>query len=200
MKNKKEIINLFFSAFLITAYVICSYYFSSITALSGSVAAGVIKALIFAVFGLLLFYATRVGDGRQVKRFSLVTLIILDIPALYIILASILQGLPFYTQLSSVPEVMYVAGVALGYGIPYTFLSGYEIAQDEDSTDAPADEDEYGEEPLPLAGGIAEELAKEEPAVNGEETVAAVSFEEPEDSAEAAEESTPEEDSPEETE
>ena len=82
----------------------------------------------------MVFYATRIGDGKQVKRFSLWTLIVLDLPALYVIVASFVPSLPlsnFITNLGGNTIVPYsplviLACVALGYGIPYTFLSGYE--------------------------------------------------------------------------
>ena len=63
--------NMFFSAFLVIAYVICSYF---ITNLASSVTnQNAYSAILFGIvtlFGTLLFYATRVGDGKQVVRFS----------------------------------------------------------------------------------------------------------------------------------
>ena len=129
MKNNKNTSNLIFSAFLVIAYVICAYFFVGLingsTALDDTVKSLSVAA-VFTVFGLILFYATRIGDGKQIKRFSLATLIIMDLPALYIILASAAQGLPFPLDISKCPEIVYFAAVTLGYGIPYTFLSGYE--------------------------------------------------------------------------
>ncbi len=137
-KKNKNTSNLIFSAFLITAFAVCSYFFegmiTSSTGMSNTVK-GLISKLIFVVFGLLLFYATRVGDGKQIRRFSLSTLIIMDIPALYILLASVASGLPFSEQISSSYIITCVAAVVLGYGIPYTFLSGYEIQPYEDDFD-----------------------------------------------------------------
>ena len=138
MKNKKNTSNLIFSAFLVIAYIICTFFFvgliKSSTALSETVKSLLVTA-VFVIFGLILFYATRVGDGKQIRRFSLSTLIIMDLPAIYIILASVASGLPFSTEIASCPEVVYFAGVALGYGIPYTFLSGYEIDIPEEDKD-----------------------------------------------------------------
>ncbi|MDD6489679.1 MAG: hypothetical protein PUG48_07690 [Clostridia bacterium] len=139
MKNKKNnTSNLVFSAFLVIAFVICAYFFSGIVTTStgmNDTVKTLLMALIFVVFGLFLFYATRVGDGKQVKRFSLATLIIMDIPALYIIIASAAQGLPFSSQIASCPTIIYLAAVTLGYGIPYTFLSGYEQQPYDEKTD-----------------------------------------------------------------
>lgn len=129
--KKKNTINLVLSAFLIIAFVICTYFFSTLN--QTDTVQSVINALVTAVFGLILFYATRVGDGKPVKRFSLATLIILDLPALYIILTSLAPGLPLGDLFGGNQMVVYLAGVALGYGIPYTFLSGFEIAVEEDA-------------------------------------------------------------------
>lgn len=140
MKNKKDTVNLLFSAFLITAYIICSYFFSGFAAGLSSPFDTVVYALIFVVFGLLVFYATRVGEGKAVKRFSLLTLIILDLPALYIIIASFAEGLPLHDMLiveSGLHPMVLLASVALGYGIPYTFLSGFELVTEEIITDMP---------------------------------------------------------------
>jgi len=161
MKKKKDLSGLFFSAFLITAFVVCSYFFVGLidgaTALNESMKQA-IKYALFAVFGLMLFYATRIGDGKQVKRFSLGTLLLLDIPAVYILLANFASGLPLSAQITSVGEMGILAAVALGYGIPYTFLSGYELDRDVPQTaseeetaaeegDAGEDEQENADEP-----------------------------------------------------
>lgn len=128
--KRKDTSNLIFSAFLVTAFVICSYFFSILiqdsSALTDS-AKQLWTALVYAVFGLVLFYATRVGDGKQVKRFSLSTLLIMVLPALYIILAGIMPDLPFSEQIHTHTEIINIAAAAFGYGIPYTFLSGYEL-------------------------------------------------------------------------
>ena len=143
-KKRKDTSNLIFSAFLVTAFVVCSYFFNSIiqdsTGLS-TVLKNALTLLIFLVFGLLLFYATRVGDGKQIARFSLSTLILMDLPAIYIIAASLWDVLPFYSALSQNLAVAYLASAALGYGIPYTFLSGYEI----DNGEAENIDEENGE-------------------------------------------------------
>jgi len=144
MNKKKDISGLIFSAFLIIAYVVCSYFFMGIIKDSTKMddtLKGILTAAVFAVFGLILFYATRVGDGKQVKRFSLATLIILDLPALYIIIASAAPGLPFPLTLEGHNELVLLAAIALGYGIPYTFLSGYE--QDIPSQKAPEAPESY---------------------------------------------------------
>ena len=109
--NKKNTVNLFFSAFLILAFVVCAHFFSNFALGQNQVLSNVIQLFVYTVFGLLLFYATRVGDGKPVKRFSPITLIIMVLPALYIMIASI------------------------GYGIPYTFLSGFEIAEEENESE-----------------------------------------------------------------
>ena len=141
MKKKKDISGLIFSAFLIIAFVVCSYFFIGIirdsTAFDNTVRL-LLKSLVMAVFGLILFYATRVGDGKQIRRFSLSALILVDLPALYIILAACFVQLPFPFDLSAAPETVSIAAVALGYGIPYTFLSGYELdvpKKDEEKSD-----------------------------------------------------------------
>ena len=87
--DKRETINLFFSAFLILAFIVCAHFFTQFTANLDATAATVINMLIYVVFGLLVFYATRVGDGKPVKRFSVVTLLVMVLPALYIMIASV---------------------------------------------------------------------------------------------------------------
>ena len=154
--GKRETINLFFSAFLILAFIVCGQFFSQFAAnLKGvdgtlSVLGQLVTVLIYVVFGLLLFYATRVGDGKAVKRFSPLTLIILVVPALYIIIASMAKFMPLNNILAStngtVSVIVSLAGVALGYGIPYTFFSGFELESDEQ----PAED----EDAAPLEGGI----------------------------------------------
>ena len=112
MNKKKDISGLIFSAFLVIAYVICAYFFIGlITNSTGLDNAAIIllKALVFVIFGLVLFYATRVGDGKQVKRFSAAALILVDLPALYIILAAAATGIPFPLDLSACPEVVSLA-------------------------------------------------------------------------------------------
>lgn len=129
--DKRETINLFFSAFLIIAFIVCAHFFTEFTKTLEPVVGSIVSIALYVVFGLLLFYATRVGDGKAVMRFSLVTLIVLVIPSLYIIIAAVAPGLPLHDILSAanggLNVIVTLACVALGYGIPYTFLSGYEI-------------------------------------------------------------------------
>lgn len=157
MKNKRETINLLFSAFLVIAFIVCSYFFSSFANTFGTPAYEIINVAIFVVFGLLLFYATRVGDGKARVRFSLLTFIVLDLPALYIIIASIATGLPFHKELVEAPIMMTLSAVALGYGIPYTFISGFELVTEEIFTEMPA-----------VEGGVAEDVEAAETTVEEE--------------------------------
>lgn len=152
MKKKnsaRDNMNLFFSAFLVLAYIVCAYFFAG----SASVLEGAVQSLaygaIFVVFGLLLFYATRVGDGKPVKRFSVLTLVLMVLPSLYAILAYAFSVLPLNQFLVANPLTVYMAGVALGYGIPYTFFSGFEIVQEEEIVE---------EETQVVEGGIEEDL------------------------------------------
>lgn len=170
MKNtKRNIINLVFSSFLVIGYIVCTYFFSKLAREVSGVGGTLIQMLILLVFGLLLFYATRVGEGKQVKRFSLPVLLLLDVPCLYIIAAALIKALPLHDQLAPVdgafPFILILAVVALGYGIPYTFLSGYEMKMDdEEEAEAEAEEkaEESEEETEPVKGGIAEEIAEAE--------------------------------------
>ncbi|MGN0453808.1 MAG: hypothetical protein ACI4G1_01370 [Ruminococcus sp.] len=154
MKNKRDTINLIFSAFLVIAYIICSYFFTSFASTMASPVKEILTAVVFAVFGLLVFYATRVGEGKAVRRFSLATLLILDLPALYIIVAAVAPGLPLHDVLNASlnPAVMTIASVALGYGIPYTFVSGFELVTEEIITDMPA-----------VEGGVAQDVEESAP-------------------------------------
>ncbi len=140
--NKRENINLFFSAFLILAFIVCAQFFSqfasNLTGADGKlgVTGQLVTSLIYVVFGLLVFYATRVGDGKAIKRFSPLTLIILVLPSLYIIIASMAKFMPLNSVLASnngtISVIVALASVALGYGIPYTFLSGFELQPEEE--------------------------------------------------------------------
>lgn len=78
--TKRDTINLFFSAFLIIAFIVCAHFFSQYASALSQPLGSIIPILVYAVFGLLMFYATRVGDGKAVKRFSLVTLIVMVLP------------------------------------------------------------------------------------------------------------------------
>lgn len=148
-KSSREKLNLLFSSFLVIGYIICTYFFMTLTSTLTDSTASIIKVAVFVLFGLIVFYATRVGEGIPVKRFSPIVLCVLDIPALYIIAATFAQSLPLHTALASQEVVMIFACVALGYGIPYTFLSGFELAEETEE-----DDDDNGV----LEGGIAEEL------------------------------------------
>lgn len=215
MKNpnsKSNKLNIIFSSFLVIGYIICTYFFSSIASQSAGTWGSVIQVLIMVVFGLLLFYATRVGEGKQVKRFSLAVLLLIDIPALYIILAALIPALPLHNFIapqnasmammgmtgSSGPSIiLMLACVALGYGIPYTFFSGYEIQEEGEET-----AEEAAQEAV-VEGGLAEELAEtekdaeekadeavEEASENAEEAAQDAVEETAEAAQEAAEEAT----------
>lgn len=154
--NKKDGLNLIFSAFLILGYIVCSYFFLTMSATVGGVEP-YLNTLVFAVFGLVIFYATRVGEGKPVKRFSLATLLIVDLPALYVILAQLIPALPLHTLVANLggttpldfSPLFILACVALGYGIPYTFLSGFEMV--EENTEI-TDETEEENEIIELSG------------------------------------------------
>lgn len=163
--DKRDTINLFFSAFLILAFIVCAHFFSEFTSTLSVTTGLMISILVFIVFGLLIFYATRVGDGKAVKRFSLITLIVLVLPTLYIVVAALAPGLPlhdiFVTDDGSASVIVTLAGIALGYGIPYTFLSGYELASDE----TPAEESTEL-----LEGGVEADLGDNDDTADDENT------------------------------
>lgn len=146
--SKRDGLNLIFSAFLILGYIVCAYFFLTMSATIGG-AAPYLNALIFTVFGLIIFYATRVSEGKPVKRFSLATLLILDVPALYVILAQLIPALPLHTAIANLggttpldfSPLFILACVALGYGIPYTFLSGFEIVEEKTAVTEEAEEE-----------------------------------------------------------
>jgi hypothetical protein len=62
--TKRDTINLFFSAFLIIAFIVCAHFFSQYASALSQPLGSIIPILVYAVFGLLVFYATRVGDGK----------------------------------------------------------------------------------------------------------------------------------------
>ncbi len=150
-KSSRDKLNLFFSSFLVIGFIICSYFFMSLTSRVGQAAANLIQVAVFVLFGLIVFYATRVGEGEAIKRFSPIVLCVLDVPALFIIIASLAPAFPLHDALATQPVVMTFAAIALGYGIPYTFLSGFELKEDID---------ENAIENALVEGGIAEELAQ----------------------------------------
>ena len=167
MKNtntKRSKVNIIFSSFIIIGYIVCTYFFSSLASQVSGTLGSLIQILILLIFGLLLFYTTRVGEGKQVRRFSLAVLLLIDLPALYIILAALIPALPFHDAIApqntmammglggqNAPSIILMAAcVALGYGLPYTFFSGYEMKE----------EDEEAEDGAVVEGGLAEELAE----------------------------------------
>jgi len=185
--NSREMVNLFFSAFLIIAYIVCAHFFSQFAATLTTTTGSIISIAINVVFGLLLFYATRVGEGKAIKRFSPVTLIVMVLPSLYIIIASLATGLPFHDVFasgsSSLTLVVTLACTVLGYGIPYTFLSGFEITDDiEEEIIGGADE----ETTVVLEGGIEADILENEEDVEVEETVEDVTEEAVEETNEAS--------------
>lgn len=149
--TKREQINLICSAFLVLGFGVCAYFFSAMSgsSLSDNIVGKLVYMLIFVLFGLILFYATRIGDGKQVKRFNISSLILVCLPALYVILAYMFDFIPLHAQIATSNSVAAVlAGVALGYGLPYTFLSGYELQEEQpeeekaDGEDAASDSGE----------------------------------------------------------
>ena len=150
-KSSREKLNLFFSSFLVIGYILCTYFFMSLTTRVTQGVANLIQVFVFTLFGLIVFYATRVGEGVPVKRFSAIVLCVLDIPALFAIIATLAPAFPLHDALAAQPIVMTFACVALGYGIPYTFLSGFELKEeiDEDAVNAAM-----------VEGGLAQELAE----------------------------------------
>ncbi|MEE1060400.1 MAG: hypothetical protein UH080_01085 [Ruminococcus sp.] len=159
--GKKDTINLFFSAFLILAFIVCAHFFTSFANTLTGVIGSIVTLLVYVVFGLLVFYATRVGEGKAIVRFSPLTLLFMVLPALYIMIASMASGLPFHdafvTNTGSASIITTLAAMAFGYGIPYSFLSGFEIA--------PETEEVYAEvEETILEGGIEADLAEAEKA------------------------------------
>ncbi|MGN0558696.1 MAG: hypothetical protein ACI4IS_04505 [Acutalibacteraceae bacterium] len=164
-QDKGKQINMFFSAFLLIAYVICAYFFSDFANAMAAPFNKLVSMLIFVVFGLLLFYATRVGDGKPVVRFSVINLVVLVVPSILVLIAAFAPGLPFHEEIVRNTAVSTLAAVALGYGIPYTFLSGFEMASDEDElTDAEPEVTESEEaEPEAEAEEKAEEIKEAQP-------------------------------------
>lgn len=177
MKKKnstRDNLNLFFSAFLVVAYIVCAYFFLSFASTLTGMMQSVVVAAVFVVFGLLLFYATRVGDGKTVTRFSLITLILLDLPALYVILAGMIPALPLNVFLTANSGIIYMAAVALGYGIPYTFISGFETVYEEETEVMESVTEEADEE----AHQQVEEEEDQETDSNQEVTVSGEALEE----------------------
>lgn len=125
--KKKWDANQLLSAFLVIAYIVCMFFLEQvISTLENSTLRLTLIVLMCVVFGLLLFYATRVGDGKQIMRFSLSVLILMVLPGLYIVLCTFIPAMPLASQLMQSSIVPILGFVMLGYGIPYTFTSGYE--------------------------------------------------------------------------
>lgn len=141
-KRKKEAINMFFSAFLVMAYIVCSYFLLQLAYKITNITFVQIAIIaLMTIFGLFLFYATRVGDGKQVKRFSPSVLILMVLPSIYVISAFFAVGLPLHDQIFNTEQVLYLASVTLGYSIPYTFTSGFELVTEEEVYDVPSKKD-----------------------------------------------------------
>lgn len=157
--NKRDTVNLFFSAFLILAFIICVHFFTQFTETLGATAGSIITMVLYTVFGLLLFYATRVGEGKAIKRFSILTLILMVIVPLYILIASVAQGMPLHTSFASdttgITPIVGLASIALGYGIPYSFFSGFETAVEETESET---EEQLTEV---LEGGVEADILEE---------------------------------------
>lgn len=148
--SKRDNINLFFSSFLIVAFLVCVYFFLEFSkTLSGTIGTTITVAL-SAVFGLLLFYATRVGEGKAIKRFSPFTFILLVIPSFYILLATVFANFPlhqfFITESGDPSALALLSGVVFGYGVLYSFLSGFELEYDEEELALYSGEETDGEE------------------------------------------------------
>lgn len=64
--TKRDNINLLISAFLVIGYIVCAYFFSSFVGTTVDAAVGgIINMAIYLVFGLILFYATRVVTANS---------------------------------------------------------------------------------------------------------------------------------------
>lgn len=147
--KKKWDINQLLSAFLVIAYIVCMFFLEQvINTLENATLRLTLIVLMCVVFGLLLFYATRVGDGKQIMRFSLSVLILMVLPGLYIVLCTFIPALPLASQLMQSSIVPILGFVMLGYGIPYTFTSGYE--RETEKTETPQE----AEEQIPLGSTI----------------------------------------------
>ena len=166
MKKKnssRDNLNLFFSAFLVVAYIVCANFFIEFAdSLTGMLQSAVMSA-IFVVFGLLVFYATRVGDGLAIKRLSIITLVLLVLPALYVVAAYIVPQLPLHKVLVERKFVVMLSAIALGYGIPYSFLSGFEMAVENVVEPEVADDKKFEEEMF----GTEEAVEEPEEVVDG---------------------------------
>ena len=148
-KSMSSKMNLLFSAFLVFAFTICSYFIDSFSVnIQNQTLRNALPIILFAVFGLFLFYATRVGDGKPVYRFSFSALLLMVLPGLLVFLAYITEGMPFHEQLvSNGANMARIAACAFGYGLPYMFISGFELSVNQDvETEAIEDESESFED------------------------------------------------------
>lgn len=149
-KRNKEALNMFFSAFLVMAYVVCCYYIMELAAGISSITIQTGVTIVLVVFfGVMLFYATRVGDGKQVIRFSPSVLLFLVLPSLYAICAFFAVGLPLHTQVNDNTILLYLASVTLGYSVPYSFTSGFEMVDARDVFDPDRPEEEEPKKAVP---------------------------------------------------
>ena len=194
--QKEARLNQVLSAFLVIAYVVCMYFISSwISTIPDYTLRLLTAAALYIVFGLLLFYATRVGEGKQIRRFSLSVLILMVLPGVYILLASLAPGMPWSTEIQSSSTLQILSYVMLGYGIPYTFVSGYERAVPETEAEQ-EQEDEENTFGLPQSQEAVDEKKTEEtedPEIENDPAEAS----EEEDSGEGEEDAQEEDPSPE---
>ncbi|MCR5636662.1 MAG: hypothetical protein K6F76_05750 [Clostridiales bacterium] len=161
-KSMSSKMNLLFSAFLVFAFTICSYFIDSFSVnIQNQTLRNALPIILFAVFGLFLFYATRVGDGKPVYRFSFSALLLIVLPGLLVFLAYITEGMPFHEQIVSNGQNMArIAACAFGYGLPYMFISGFELSVNQDcEAEVIEDESESFED---NSDNIAQDVIEEE--------------------------------------
>ena len=139
--DKKETVNLFFSAFLILAFIVCAHFFTQFTAN--------LDATLGTVINICIMPLNNIFAGNS----------------------------------GTVSVITALAAIAFGYGIPYTFFSGFELAS-EDNEEA---------SPEVLEGGVEADIIgnTEETVETAEETLEAAE-EAAEDEADTAEKETEE--------
>ena len=99
------------------------------------------------------------------------------------------MGLSFHTELAANTSIVLPAAVALGYAVPYTFLSGYELAPPEEETPKPAGEQvEDGYSTLDIAFKSEEEAQNAEDMEENDEEAPTATGEQAEDSLESVKE------------
>ena len=109
------------------------------------------------------------------------------LPSLYIMIASVAKFMPlnniFAGNSGTVSVITALAAIAFGYGIPYTFFSGFELASEDNEEAAPE----------VLEGGVEADIIEntEETVETAEETLEAAE-EAAEDEADTAEMETEE--------